>query len=112
MSSVFNSIYSVHRALSWRYKFRGKAPDASRYVDGINLVRGKSYTHSKAGREAGGGGFDSAEGGIVGDECGDELAQRDGGRQRLVGQRRASERAGVVRAQPAEDLAPLVRVPV
>ena len=81
-------------------------------LHGTLSSRGKSCTHSKAGREAGGGGFDSGEGGIVGDECGDELAQRDGGRQRLVGQRRASERAGVVRAQPAEDLAPLVRVPV
>ena len=70
----------------------------TRAWDVLNLVRGKSYTHSKAGREAGGGGFDSGEGGIVGDECGDELAQRDGGRQRLVRQRRASERAGVVRA--------------
>ena len=45
-------------------------------------------------------------------ECGDELPQGEGRREELIGQRRASERAGVVRAQPAEDLAPLVRVPV
>ena len=45
---------------------------------------------------------------VLGDECGDELPQRDGGGERLVGQPRAAERRGVVVEQPAEDLAPLV----
>ena len=58
-----------------------------------------------------GGGLRAGQQNVL-EVCGDELPQRDGGRECPVGQPRASERAGVVRAQPAEDLAPLVRVPV
>merc|ERR1719345_284883 len=54
----------------------------------------------------------SLDGGVVGDEYGDELPQRDSGRERLVGQGRATEGRGVVIEQPAEDLAPLVGLPV
>jgi hypothetical protein len=43
---------------------------------------------------------------------GDELAEGEGGREELVGQHGAGERAGVVCAQPAEDLATLVGVAV
>ena len=50
--------------------------------------------------------------GVLGLEGGDELAQREGGGEELVGEDGACERAGVVRAQPSEDLAPLVGVAV
>ena len=50
--------------------------------------------------------------GVLRLECGDELPQGEGGREELIGQHGAGERAGVVRAQPAEDLAPLVGVAV
>ena len=50
--------------------------------------------------------------GVLGLEGSDELAQREGGGEELVGQHGAGERAGVVCAQPAEDLATLVGVAV
>ena len=49
---------------------------------------------------------------VLGLEGSDELAQREGGGEELVGEDGACERAGVVRAQPSEDLAPLVGVAV